>query len=224
LCSNFIVVETLPTDRDNHKAGDVVYHIPQDAASRINDFLAMTGMHETQNICKGKDIKRADGVQECLQHIQRHAMDLADAGPSDLLQLAQQSIPMRPGPGQAIGFPVENLATEGIPLLIPVYRVIYENRVRRPDFDMGWDPLVLAKSATAIAIAAHIALSISENIVEIWISKDKLVTNLKEEKLACPKDVLCVADECSGQVEGKDMADIGVDPYCKKVRSMRLML
>jgi hypothetical protein len=212
---NFITIETLPVDKDSHKAGDIVYRIPQDAASRINDFLAITGIQETQNICKGQDVKRADGVQECLQHIQRHAMDLADVGPSNLLQIAQQNIPVRPADGQAIGFPIETLAAEGIPILIPVYRVIYEHAPRRPDFDMGWDPVILAKSAAAIAIAAHAAMFVGESILEIWISKDKVTYDLKEDRLSCPKDLLCVADECLGQENEKNM--VGVSPYCKKV-------
>jgi hypothetical protein len=180
----------------------------------------MTGIKDTQNICKGQSLRRADSLAECLEHIQRHAMDLADAGPSNLLQLAQQNIPAQPAAGQAIGLAVGNLATDGIPLIIPVYRVLHEHAPQRAPANTGWDPAALLKSATAVAIAAHTALVIGGNIVEIWISKDKLFTDLKEEKLACPKNILCVSDECKGQEEGKNL--VNTEPYCKKV-SFRLV-
>jgi hypothetical protein len=213
---NFITIETLSADRDDHKAGDVVYRIPDDAAARIGDFLGMTGIKETQDICKGQSLKRADTVQECIQHIQRHAMDLADVGPSNLLQLAQQNIPAQPAAGQSIGVAVANMATDGIPLIIPVYRVMHEHAPARAPVDAGWDPVALVKSATAIAIAAHAALVIGGSAVEIWISKDKLVTDLKEDKLACPKNMLCISDDCKGQTEWENLAHTA--PYCKKVR------
>jgi hypothetical protein len=115
--------------------------MPQDAAQRISDFLAITGIKETQDICKGQSIKRADGVDECLRHIQRHDIELADIGPDNLLQVAQQNIPVRPPAGQAIGFPIETLATEGIPLLFLVYWIVYERAIRQTNFDMGWNPV-----------------------------------------------------------------------------------
>jgi hypothetical protein len=173
-------------------------------------------MQKTQEICKGQNLRRADTAQECLQHIQRHAMDLADVGPSNLLQIAQAHIPARPAVGQAIGLPVENLVIDGIPMLIPVYRVVYEHAPRRPTFDMGWDPLVLVRAATSIAIAAHVAMFAGQSILDIWIPKDKVMTDLREDRLACPKNMLCVADECQGQKEESNYFASNV-PYCKKV-------
>ncbi|KAF2826892.1 hypothetical protein CC86DRAFT_381953 [Ophiobolus disseminans] len=214
---NVITVETLSVDKDNHHAGDVVYRIPEDTASRIKDFLGMTGIKATQDLCKGRlNIKRADLVEECLKHIQRHAIDLADVGPSNLMQIAQQNIPAAPAAGQAIGFPIENLASQGTVLIIPVYRIIFEHRPRRPNFDLGWDPLVLATGATALTVAAHAVMFAGDSLREIWVNRDKLVTDLKEDKLACPKNIICVADDCLGQYEGSN--NVGVfNPYCKKV-------
>lgn len=210
-------METLTVDRDDHKAGDVVYRIPPDAASRIKDFLAMTGLKKTQDICKDQSLKRADTTEECLRHIQRHAMDLADVGPSNLMQIAQANIPMRPAAGQAIGFPVENIAAEGVALVVPVYRVVYQHRPRRPNFDLGWDPYILATGATALAIAAHAVMFVGTNLLEIWVSQDKLVDDLSEDKLACPKDLVCIMDDCLGQKEGSNYR-AGERPYCKKVK------
>lgn len=194
-----------------------MYRIPEDTANRIKDFLGMTGLAGTQDLCKGRlNIKRADLVEECLQHIQRHAIDLADVGPANLMQVAQQNIPAAPAAGQAIGFPIENIAAQGTALIVPVYRVIYQHAPRRPNFDRGWDPIVLATSATALAVAAHAAMFVGDSLREVWVSKDKLVTDLKEDKLACPKDIICVADDCLGQTEGNN--DVGVfTPYCRKV-------
>jgi hypothetical protein len=39
-----IAIETLTSDTDGHKAGSAVYRIPQDTASRIQDFLGVNGL------------------------------------------------------------------------------------------------------------------------------------------------------------------------------------
>lgn len=213
----FISIETLSVDESDHKAGSVKFDIPQAAADRIKDFLAMTGLKETQEICKGQNVKRVDPVEECVQHIQRHAMDLADNGPTNLIQLAQQNIPIGPPAGQAISFPIKNIAADGVPMIIPVYRVVYEHRPRRrPNLNLGWDPLILSTSAIAMAIAAYGALSLGETFRDIIIPKDKLMTDLTEDKLRCPKDIYCVEDDCLGQAEGSNDWGYGA-AYCKKV-------
>ncbi|KAJ4377484.1 hypothetical protein N0V83_000309 [Neocucurbitaria cava] len=210
--ADFITIETLTADKDGRKAGDVVYRIPENAAARIQDFLGMTGIKDTQEKCKGQSLKRADNVQECLRRVQRHGMDLADVGPSNLLQLSQRNIPARPGPVQPIGFPIPNLAANGVLLLIPVYHVVYEHAPRAPNADQGWDPSILAKSAIGLTVAAHAAMFAGQSMLEIWVDKDKLVTNLKEDDLACPKDVICVSDDCKGQEEGKNVG--AMTPIC----------
>jgi hypothetical protein len=176
----------------------------------------MTGLQDTQWICKDQLLKRADTIEECLRHIQRHAIDLADGGPSNLLQIAKQNIPARPAAGQAIGLPIENLATEGMMLIIPVYRTIFEHAPRRPEFDMGWDPIALAKSAAAIAIAAHAAMFVGESLLEIYVPKEKILTDFKEDRLVCQKDMLCIMEECGGQ-EDNNSLNGEIASYCKKV-------
>jgi hypothetical protein len=170
----------------------------------------MTGLQDTQRICK------AQPIEECLRHIQRHAIDLADGGPSNLLQIAQQNIPARPATGQAIGLPIENVATEGVTLIITVYRAIFEHAPRRPEFDMGWDPIVLAKSAAAIAIAAHAAMFVGDSLLDIYVPKEKILTDFKEDRLVCQKDMLCITEECCGQEENNSFKG-EIAPYCKKV-------
>ncbi|KAH7413561.1 hypothetical protein DE146DRAFT_749767 [Phaeosphaeria sp. MPI-PUGE-AT-0046c] len=209
--SNFVTIETLTADKDGHKAGSVVYHIPQHAADRIQDFLAITGIKETQHICKDQNIKRADNLQECLRHLQRHAMDLADVGPSDLIQLAPQNIPTMPGQGQAISFPIADFAADGIILLIPVYRSIREQSPM-PVNEQGWDPAILGKSAMALTIAAHVAMFAGQSLLDIWIEKDQLVTDLKPESLSCRKELICSDDDCKAQEVGKDLDNWDVSP------------
>tara|TARA_R110002003_G_scaffold534_19_gene20333 strand:- start:6756 stop:7475 length:720 start_codon:yes stop_codon:yes gene_type:complete len=214
--SNTITIETLQSGKDGHKAGDIVYRMPQETAGRIWDFLAMTGGQEARKTCQGQIFKRADTVEACIQSIERLAMNLADGGPETLLQVAQQNVPVRPAPGQPIAVGVANLAAEGVPLIVPVYRVVYEHAPRRQNFDMSWSPLVLATSAAAIAIATSWALYIPQSLTEIWIDGEKVLVDLTEDKLACPKDILCVADDCLGQ---KEFSRTAVQPYCKKVSS-----
>jgi hypothetical protein len=190
-----------------------VYHIPQHAAERIHDFLAMTGIGETQNVCKGQNVKRADTLDQCLQQIQRHAMDLADGGPSNLLQLAPQHLPRPPGPGQPIDFPVDHVAFAGIYVLVPVYRSM------RPEValnDQGWDPATLARTSLGVTIAMHLAMFAGQNLLDVWIDKDDLVTDLTPDRLICPKDLICTADDCGGQQDGKALSP-DISPICKQV-------
>lgn len=216
MLSNFVTIETLTADKDGHKAGSVVYHIPQHAADRIQDFLAITGIKETQNICKDQNIKRADNVQECLRHLQRHAMDLADAGPSDLMQLAPQNIPAVPSQGQSIAFPIADFAADGIILLIPVYRSIREQSPI-PANDQGWDPAILAKSAMALTIAAHAAMFAGQSLLDVWIEQDQLVKDFKPESLSCRKELICTDDDCKAQEEGESLESWDISPVCKQV-------
>jgi hypothetical protein len=208
----YITIETITADRDNHKAGSVVYHIPQHAAERIHDFLVMTGIAETQNACKGQNVKRADTLDQCLQQIQRHAMNLAEGGPSNLLQLAPQNLPRPPGPGQPIDFPVDHIAFAGIYVFIPVYRGL-----RPVPNDQGWDPVTLSKSALGVTIAMHVAMAAGQSLLDVWIDKEDLVTDLTPDRLACPKDLICTADDCGGQEDGKALSP-DISPICKQVR------
>jgi len=209
---SFISIETLTSDRDNHKAGSIVYSIPDEAATRIQDFLAMTGMSETQTICKGRNVRRADDLQECLNRIQRHALDLADIGPDNLMPLAQYNIPGVPNPGQPIRFPVENLAIDGVVLVIPVYRIIRQRA--EVANNQGWDPAILARSAMAVTIAAHAAMFAGSKVLELFVDSDKLAKDMRPEHFVC-KDNICTADDCQGQQEGKEVT--GMSPICKKV-------
>lgn len=219
----YITLETLSADRDGHRQGDIVYRIPDAFAQCIQDFLGMTGMQQTQKICKDQTFKRADNLQECLRRIRRHGIDLSTTGTSNLLQLIPRNLPARPGPGQSIGFPIQNMGTSGALLFIPVYHVIFEHIPRAPGVDGNWDPIILAKSAMGITIAAHAAMFAGQSLLKIWVDKDKLVYGLKEEDLACPKDLVRLMDNRKGQEERKSLLglktkpDLPVTPICKVV-------
>jgi hypothetical protein len=167
-------------------------------------------------VCKGQDVKRADTLDECLQRIQRHAMDLAGGGSSSLVQIAPQNIPRPPGPGQAIDFPVYNLAYGGIVVLIPVYRSMQMNSPATVPNDQGWDPAILAKSAVAVTIAAHVAMFAGTRLLDLGVDKEELIRDLKPERLSCPKDLVCTAEDCQGQEDGVAI-DMSMSPFCKEV-------
>ncbi|KAF2023189.1 hypothetical protein EK21DRAFT_118998 [Setomelanomma holmii] len=210
---NVITIETLQASKDGHNAGDVVYRLFQVTADRIGDFPTMTGGQEAQKTCQGQTLRRADTVEACIQSIERLAMNLANDGPDNLLPVAQQNVPVRPAPGQHVAVGVANLTAEGVPLIVPLYRVVYEHAPRRPNFDLPFSPLALATSAAAIAITTLWVLYIPQSLTEVWIDGEKILVDLNEDKLSCPKNILCAADECLGQAESK--STIG-QPYCKK--------
>lgn len=43
--------------------------------------------------------------------------------------------------------------------------------------------------------------------LEISIPKSQLATDVTEDTFACPTDLLCIADDCKAQDEGKDIAE-----------------
>jgi hypothetical protein len=193
-----------------------VYHIPQHVTERIHDFWAMTGIGETQNLCKGQNVKRADTLDQYLQQIQRHAMDLTDGGPSNLLRLAPQHLSRPPEPGQAIDFPVDHVAFGGIIVLISVYRSIRQNTPNAVPNDQGWDPAILTRTAMGVTIAAHAAMLAGQSLLDIWNDENGLDTDLISDRLTCSKDLICTADDCGGQEDGKAL-NPDMSPMCKQV-------
>ena len=178
-----------------------MYHIPEGTAGRIQDFLGMTGLQETQQICQGQDLKRADTTEECIERILRHAMDLADTGPDNLMALAQANIPIEPAVGQAIGFPIPDISIGESVVIVRLYRQVFTATAPAPQPDLNWDPSVLARSALSLAIAAHAAMLVGQTLLDIFVSKSDIITDLKEEDLTCAKDLICTLDDCKGQDE-----------------------
>ncbi|KAI4636221.1 hypothetical protein J4E83_001175 [Alternaria metachromatica] len=193
--TSLISIETLTTASDGHEAGDIVYHIPEGTAGRIQDFLGMTGLQETQQICQGQDLKRADTTEECIERILRHAMDLADTGPDNLMALAQANIPIEPAVGQAIGFPIPDISIGESVVIVRLYRQVFTATAPAPQPDLNWDPSVLARSALSLAIAAHAAMLVGQTLLDIFVSKSDIITDLKEEDLTCAKDLICTLDD-----------------------------
>jgi len=200
-----------------------VYHIPEGTADRIQDFLGMTGLQETQQICQGQNLKRADPTEECIERILRHAMDLADTGPDNLMALAQSNIPIEPAAGQAIGFPIPSISIGDSIAIVRVYRQVFSATPQTPEADQNWNPLALANSAIGLTIAAHAAMLVGQTLVDIFVSKSDIITDLKEEDLMCAKDLICTMDDCQGQREVTDpftrmiSSEIPTTPTCLTV-------
>jgi hypothetical protein len=99
---DFIIMETLTADSDIAKKGDIVYHIPTDAARRIQDFLAMFGVKSLVDSCEGHDLfnpqksrvrrgKRANTIEECLRQLNNFNAEWIEAVPQNVLQLAPEN-------------------------------------------------------------------------------------------------------------------------------------
>jgi hypothetical protein len=131
--------ETLTTASSGHKAGDIVYRIPETTAERIRDFIGMIGLQDTQQTCQGQNLKRADPNEECIKIILRHAMDLADGGPEDLLALAQANIPVEPGVNKPIDFPIPSISIGGSVVFVQLYWQMFSAIAQAPQVDQNWD-------------------------------------------------------------------------------------
>jgi hypothetical protein len=164
----------------------------------------MTGLQETQRICQGQSLKRADPTQECVDRILRQAMDLADIGPQDLLALAPANLPVDPGQGQPIGFPIPSIGVDEVLVYVQIYRRVVASTRQAPEEDLNWHPVALYRTAVALTIASHAVMFAGQSLLNIAVSKDDLVTNLKKEDLLCAKDLVCLLDDCQGQKEIKN--------------------
>jgi hypothetical protein len=201
--SSLISIETLTTASNGHAVGDFVYHIPENTAERIQDFLGMTGLQETQRICQSQNMKRADPTEECIERIVRHAMDLIDTGPENLMALAQANVPIEPAVGQVIGFPIPSISIGETVAFVRLYRQAFSATAAAPQEDQNWDPSILTRSALGLTIAAHAAMFAGEALLELYLSKDDAINDLKEEDLVCSKNLICTSKNCQGQKEVK---------------------
>jgi len=127
-----ITIETLTSDSGDRKKGDIVYHIPEDSARRIQDLLGMLGVQSLVDSCKGYDLfrpqnsrmRRADTLEDCLRQVANMVPDLMETIPEDAVQLAEQFIPEAPAAGQAIQFSVQNALVDGVHVVAISYRII----------------------------------------------------------------------------------------------------
>ena len=87
----------------------------------------------TRPLYGSQSLKRADAAQDCIDQILRQRMNLADTGPENLVQVISANIPAEPFPGQAVAFPVEVLAANGIPQFAGAYSVVVRNGQRAPN-------------------------------------------------------------------------------------------
>ncbi|OWY46231.1 hypothetical protein AALT_g2214 [Alternaria alternata] len=189
-------------------------------AERIQDFLGMTGLQETQQICQGQNLKRADPTEECVRNILRHAMDLADTGPENLMALAQANNPVEPVAGQFIGFPIPSISIGESVAFVQLYRQVSSATAPVPQADQNWNPSVLTKSALGLTIAVHASMFAGQTLAELIVSKNDIINDLKEEDLACAKDLICTLNNCQGQKElihpitGVVSAKLPLTPTC----------
>ncbi|KAI4645739.1 hypothetical protein J4E93_005317 [Alternaria ventricosa] len=224
--TSFISIETLTTASGGHEAGDFVYHIPKTTAERIEDFLGMTGLQETQQICQGQSFKRADPTEECIERILHHAMSLVDTGPDDLMALAQANVPIEPAAGQAISFPIPNIYIGESVAFVRMYRQMNSATATTPQADQNWDPSLLARSALGLTIAAHAVMFTGQALMELFVGKDDVIKDFKEEDLACPKDLICTSVNCQGQKEvinpltGETISKPPSTPTCLTVKNL----
>jgi hypothetical protein len=225
-----ITMETLTTDSEIAKKGDIVFHIPADTARRVEDFLAMFGVKSLVDSCEGYDFfnpqksrvrrgKRADTIENCLRQVQNFNAEWIEAVPQDALQLAQQNFPNQPGAGQVVNFPVPNTMADGVQIVVTTYQVVLQHwRARQtapvpaPEFDVR----LLAQSTIGLTILLRVIMGAGQLALNVVLPQSAVSTNLKEDEFSCAKDVLCKDDACGAQENGVDMPRRNA--FCKKVR------
>ncbi|KAF2468917.1 uncharacterized protein BDR25DRAFT_372773 [Lindgomyces ingoldianus] len=215
-----ITMETLTADDGERKAGDIIYHIPDPLAQRMRDFLSIMGLDEARKECQAAlngNQKRADRAlpRLCAQRARRVGLVFASNAPQDMIHLNPLNNPAPPGAGQVVGFPMPNIMLDAVPILIPVYRVVRVHVVNggtvpppQPPNQEVFDVGALARSSIALSIVMHVLMTIGEfSLNQIWVPQHELNKNLKDEDFRCPKDLVCIADDCKGQEEHKEITE-----------------
>ncbi|KAH7110366.1 hypothetical protein B0J11DRAFT_448343 [Dendryphion nanum] len=193
--SHFAAFETLTADNGQHKAGDVVFHLPKEAADHIFDFLSMHGLKQELENCKKTDKtggirRREDIAAACLPVIERYAMGL-NKGIADTVQVAKALIP---APGQDLKIPIPNLKVGDIQMAVVIVRKEISVTVDHP--------LALASIVLALTAVLHVFIYGAQTVLELAIPKAMvLLDEVKEEELECPKELLCPDLDCKAQRE-----------------------
>ncbi|KAF1954802.1 hypothetical protein CC80DRAFT_475507 [Byssothecium circinans] len=231
---NFITLETLKADTGNHKAGDIVYHIPVDSARKIQDLLGMLGIDRLVESCKGYDLlspqrnqkKRANTLEQCWKDLSDMTSNFLETAPEGALQLAPQNFPAQPAPGGAIGYPVQNVVIEQVHLIIVPYHILRAHMRARgaPAAPPPTVPLpqfhvpTLVRSALGMTILSHAAMFAGQVALDIFVSKDAVSTELKEDEFTCPNEILCIDGDCGAQQQDETfVADRNA--FCKKTKN-----
>jgi hypothetical protein len=226
---DFITMETITADSDIAKKGDIVYHIPTDAARRIQDFLAMFGVKSLVDSCEGHDLfnpqksrvrrgKRANTIEECLRQLNNFNADWIEAVPQNALQLAPQNFPNQPGPGQAVDFPVQGTMVDGVQVVVTTYHVMMQHRrivQAAPVPVQGLDLNVLAVAAVGLTILTHAIMFAGQVGLKVVLPQSAISRDIRDDDFSCPKDILCINDACGAQKSGSEIAQRNA--YCTKV-------
>ncbi|KAJ4287198.1 hypothetical protein N0V90_012596 [Kalmusia sp. IMI 367209] len=213
-----ITIETMAVDSGEHKAGDVVFHIPEDNRARMQELLHMMGLESVSKACEGQNLLSVNGPSSrirkrqewntCVQTVEDFIPDFVTSAPTNLLQIAPKSFPPPPVIGQDVGFPMQNLKLDGTPVVIPTYRMLRANIPKTgvakppqpgpPGANVHLPSLFL--SAFAITLVTHAIAAGGQVALDLWVSSADLA-HVKTEEFQCPEDILCIEDACKAQRE-----------------------
>ncbi|KAH7123541.1 hypothetical protein B0J11DRAFT_435299 [Dendryphion nanum] len=201
----FASVETLISDRDGHKAGDIVFHIPESVAARMYDYLAMIGSSSARDDCAKAKGKRRD-ISACYPIVQQYAQAL-NAELKNIVEISKEFIPGVPAPGQPIKFPVPNLKIADIPMAISIARKDVLKGANVPEMGKEFDIAFIAAASLAITVVLHVVMGAGTRTLDFYTPKDMVLTDLKEEDIECPEEIMCIDNTCGAQIEFTQMPE-----------------
>jgi hypothetical protein len=233
--SDEITLETLTQNRGEHKKGDVVYHIPASTVRRLEDLLNMLGISSVIPNCQGYDlfnpkasrIRRQNGggnrvntLEQCTDMVERFTANFVKSA-ENILELAPRLMPAQPGPGKAIGFPIQKLRAHDIYLVTGIYRTVHATMGRakspisaQPAAEQFHIP-TLVRSTLGLTVVLHAVMAGGELALELWAPQNAVSTDIKEDEIACPRDIICIEDECGAQRDNVELEPHKA--FCKKV-------
>ncbi|CAI6334742.1 unnamed protein product [Periconia digitata] len=220
--SGEITFETLTADDSDRKKGDLVFHIPADAARQIQDYLRVIDIQQVINICKGHDLfspqdvgvhrqfgSVVNNIQFCLDSVSQFIPRLINGVPQSAVKFSQENLPLFHGPGQAIDYPLPAISKSDGAIIIPIYHriVAHMSLVKNLQDDillnLKIDATLLSMTALGVWLLFHATQNGGRIALDIRVPLSAYSRTITEENFKCPKDILCINKRCAAQVDGQ---------------------
>jgi hypothetical protein len=194
-------------DSDKEKKGSVRIEIADKTAVQLEEYLAVIGLQQAREACKGQKMKRSvttrslrkrvDLTEACEHVLRNFAFMVLEETSTTLQALIPANNPM--APTDQTGAILPNIAVGGTLMAISVFRAYF---TRHTGLTRKSIATALGSAAAITEIVAHYILTDStavQNLNTILLEEDHIVQKKKSDT-DCKKDLYCVDDNCKGSV------------------------
>ena len=193
-------------DSDKGRKGDVRIEIADKTADKLTDYLAVIGLKQARETCKGQKLKRSvtsslrkrvDLTEACENVVRNLASMVLEETDTTLQALIPANNPM--APTDQAGAILPNIAVGGTLMAVSVFRECFTRHTGLSSANIA---KILGSAAAITEIVAHFILTDQtavQNLNIILLEEDHIVRKKKSD-VDCKKDLYCVDDDCKGAV------------------------